>query len=95
MKSFAYIRATDVATAVQAVAEHPNAKFLGGGTNLVDLMREDIEHPDTVIDVTSLPLTTIDVRPDGGLHIGSAVRNGTLAAHPAVRATTPCSPRRC
>ena len=89
MKSFAYIRATDVATAVQAVAEHPNAKFLGGGTNLVDLMREDIEHPDTVIDVTSLPLTTIDVRPDGGLHIGSAVRNGTLAAHPAVRARYP------
>ncbi|MFC6082020.1 FAD binding domain-containing protein [Sphaerisporangium aureirubrum] len=89
MRPFAYVSAPDVATAVQAVAEHPNARFLGGGTNLVDLMREGIERPDTVIDITRLPLAGVEETPDGGLRVGALVRNSHLAAHPLVRGRYP------
>jgi xanthine dehydrogenase YagS FAD-binding subunit len=74
---------------VAAVAGLPNAKFLGGGTNLVDLMRRDIEHPDTVVDVTGLPLDEVTELPDGGLRVGALVRNSHLAAHPLVRTRYP------
>jgi xanthine dehydrogenase YagS FAD-binding subunit len=89
MRSFAYVSATDVRTAVEAIATEPNAKFLGGGTNLVDLMRENIEQPDTVVDITRLPLTGIDLQPDGGVRIGALVRNSHLAAHPVIRSRYP------
>jgi xanthine dehydrogenase YagS FAD-binding subunit len=89
MKSFGYLRAPDVRTAVEAVAAEPNAKFLGGGTNLVDLMRENIERPDLVVDITRLPLTGIDMTPDGGVRIGALVRNSHLAAHPVIRSSYP------
>ncbi|MFF5521828.1 FAD binding domain-containing protein [Streptomyces coeruleorubidus] len=89
MKSFAYVRPADVPAAVQAITSHPNAKFLGGGTNIVDLIRNGIEHPDTLIDVTALPLTDITELPDGGLRIGALVRNSHLAAHPLVRTRYP------
>ncbi|MGH3876030.1 MAG: FAD binding domain-containing protein [Actinophytocola sp.] len=87
MKDFGYVAATDVATAVREI--RPGAKFLGGGTNLVDLMREGIEAPDTVIDISRLPLTGIEELPDGGLRVGALVRNSDLAAHPTIRARYP------
>jgi len=88
MRPFAYVRAVDVDAAVQAAAG-PGAKFLGGGTNLVDLMRQGIERPDTVVDVTGLPLDRVEELPDGGLRIGALVRNSTLAADRRVRSTYP------
>ncbi|PZG13681.1 FAD binding domain-containing protein [Nonomuraea aridisoli] len=89
MRPFAYVRAADVDEAVRAVAGEPGAKFLGGGTNLVDLMREGIERPATVVDVTALPLAAVDDLPDGGLRIGALVRNSALAADPRVHARYP------
>ena len=89
MKPFAYLRVTDPADAVQQVAAHRHAKFLGGGTNLVDLMRENIEQPDTLIDITHLPLADVTELPDGGLRLGAGVRNAQLAAHPLVRQRYP------
>ena len=85
MRPFAYVKPVDVETAVLDAAK-PGAKFLGGGTNLVDLMREGIERPDTVVDVTGLPFDTVDELPGGGLRIGAMVRNSALAADPRVRA---------
>jgi len=87
VKDFGYVAAPDVATAVREI--RPGAKFLGGGTNLVDLMREGIEAPDTVIDISGLPLTGVEELPDGGLRIGALVRNSDLAAHPVVRSRYP------
>lgn len=89
MRPFAYVSAPDVATAVGAISERPRAKFLGGGTNLVDLMRENIERPDTVVDISRLPLAEIEERPDGGVRIGALVRNSHLAAHQLIRTRYP------
>ena len=88
MRPFAYVKPLDVEAAVLAAAA-PGAKFLGGGTNLVDLMREGIERPDTVVDVTGLPLDTIEELPGGGLRIGALVRNSNLAADRRVRTRYP------
>jgi xanthine dehydrogenase YagS FAD-binding subunit len=88
VRPFAYVAAPDVATAVAAIAE-PGAKALGGGTNLVDLMRSDVERPDTLVDLTRLPLAGVEDLPDGGLRIGALVRNSHLAAHPSVRTRYP------
>ena len=74
---------------MQAIISEPQAKFLGGGTNLVDLMREGIEQPDTVIDITRLPLDAIDELADGGVRIGAMVRNSSLAEHPLIRTRYP------
>ncbi|AQZ68442.1 Periplasmic aromatic aldehyde oxidoreductase, FAD binding subunit YagS [[Actinomadura] parvosata subsp. kistnae] len=88
MRPFAYVKAADVDEAVRA-ATGPGVKFLGGGTNLVDLMREGIERPDTVVDVTGLPFDTIEELPSGGLRIGALVRNSALAADARVRTRYP------
>ena len=88
MRPFAYVKLADAESAVRAAAE-PGAKFLGGGTNLVDLMREDIERPETVVDVTGLPFDTVEELPGGGLRIGALVRNSALAADPRVRTRYP------
>ncbi len=88
MKSFAYLRADDVDAALQLIGSEPQAKFLGGGTNLVDLMREGIERPDTVIDISRLPLDRID-EVGGGIRIGGLVRNSSLAANVLIRARYP------
>ncbi|MCF3147820.1 FAD binding domain-containing protein [Streptomyces platensis] len=85
MKPFGYLRATSVEEAVQAAAGQPGARFLGGGTNLVDLMKLGVETPQVLIDVTRLPLDRIEELPDGGLRIGALVRNSELAAAAAVR----------
>jgi xanthine dehydrogenase YagS FAD-binding subunit len=85
MKNFVYARAGETHEAVRLLAQQDNAKFLAGGTNLVDLMRENIEQPDALVDVTGLPLDKIEQRPDGGLSIGATVRNTAVASSPAVR----------
>jgi xanthine dehydrogenase YagS FAD-binding subunit len=89
MKPFTYSRSMSVEAAVAAAEQTHDMKFLGGGTNLVDLMREEIEQPDALIDVTGLPFSEIAARHDGGLSIGAGVRNTAVAAHPAIRAQYP------
>ena len=89
MKPFAYVRAASVAEAVRASASRPGTRFLGGGTNLVDLMKLGVEHPGLLIDVSRLPLDRVTDTADGGLRIGATVRNSDLAAHPAVRTRYP------
>lgn len=87
MTPFSYARAGDVAEAVR-LGGAPQAKYLGGGTNLVDLLRETIERPAELVDVTGLS-STIEEREDGGLLIGGAVRNTALAEHRVVRERYP------
>jgi xanthine dehydrogenase YagS FAD-binding subunit len=82
-----YSRATDASDAIRR-AEGENAKYLGGGTNLVDLMRESVEVPSALVDVTNLS-AEIEETDDGGLMIGAATRNTALAEHPAVRRRYP------
>ncbi|MGW1467120.1 FAD binding domain-containing protein [Streptomyces sp. NPDC002308] len=89
MKPLGYLRPASVADAVRAVAVHPGARFLGGGTNLVDLMKLGVETPGVLIDVTRLPLDRTEPTSEGGLRIGATVRNSDLAAHPLVRARYP------
>lgn len=79
MMNFDYVRAKDVGDAVRRVAADPLAKFIAGGTNLVDLMREEVERPTRLIDITHLPLTKIEETGDGGLRIGALVANSDLA----------------
>ena len=86
MTPFTFARATDPASAVRLGAL-AGAKYLGGGTNLVDLMRETIEQPDSLVDVTALS-AAIEAR-DGGLLIGAAARNTAIAEHRAVRTLYP------
>jgi xanthine dehydrogenase YagS FAD-binding subunit len=83
MRSFDYHRPADRAEAL-SMAHADRARYLGGGTNLVDLMRQNIEAPAALVDVSRLP-AAIEDTPNGGLLVGAAVRNSTLAAHPAVR----------
>ncbi|WP_062016120.1 xanthine dehydrogenase family protein subunit M [Aureimonas sp. AU4] len=85
MKSFTYERAETPAAAAAAVANRPGAKFIAGGTNLLDLMKLEIETPTHLVDVNGLKLDTIEDTADGGLRIGALVRNTDLAAHPRVR----------
>ncbi len=85
MKSFTYERATSPAEAASAAAHVPGAKFIAGGTNLLDLMKLQIETPSHLIDVNNLALDKIEAMPDGGLRIGALVRNTDLAADERVR----------
>jgi xanthine dehydrogenase YagS FAD-binding subunit len=89
VKPFAYVRATSLAEAADAYASHPGARYLGGGTNLVDLMKLGVEQPAALIDVTRLPLDEVTELPDGTLRIGALVRNSDLAAHRLVRERHP------
>jgi xanthine dehydrogenase YagS FAD-binding subunit len=88
MRNFSYARAGTSADALTLIATLPNAKFLGGGTNLVDLMRENIEQPDALIDVTRLPSAGIAESADG-ISIGAEVKNTAVANHPLVRRRYP------
>ncbi|MCA6116097.1 xanthine dehydrogenase family protein subunit M [Bradyrhizobium sp. WSM 1738] len=85
MKSFTYERANSPADAAAAAARHADAKFIAGGTNLLDLMKLEIETPAHLIDVNGLALDKIESMPDGGLKIGALVRNTDLAADKRVR----------
>jgi xanthine dehydrogenase YagS FAD-binding subunit len=85
MKAFTYERAHDPVHAAAAAARHPGAKFIAGGTNLLDLMKLEIEAPTHLIDVNPLALDRIEATPEGGLRIGALVRNTDLAADARVR----------
>lgn len=89
MKPFAYLRPASAAEAVRLGAARPGSRFLGGGTNLVDLMKLGVETPGLLIDIGRLPLDRVTRTPDGGLRIGATVRNSDLAAHPDVRVHYP------
>ena len=89
MRPFTYERATDAKAAVKAAAETPNAKFLAGGTNLLDLMKLEIEAPAHLIDVGRLPLAQIENTADGGLRIGAMATNSRVAADARVRSRYP------
>ena len=84
MINFQYARATDVADAVRQIAADPTAKFIAGGTNLIDLMKEDVERPSRLIDISRLPLKTVEETADRGLRIGALVANSDLAYHPLI-----------
>ncbi|WP_418129940.1 FAD binding domain-containing protein [Variovorax sp. 278MFTsu5.1] len=85
MKAFTYERAATPAQAASAVAGRPGAKFIAGGTNLLDLMKLQIEAPVHLVDVNGLALDRIEPTPEGGLRIGALVRNTDLAADERVR----------
>lgn len=88
MKRFEYIRALEPQQAVM-FATPEDASFIAGGTNLLDLMKIEIETPQKLVDITRLELQQIEATADGGLRIGTLVTNSDLAAHPAVTAGYP------
>jgi xanthine dehydrogenase YagS FAD-binding subunit len=85
MRAFTYERAASPVQAAAAAAANPDAKFIAGGTNLLDLMKLEIETPTHLVDVNGLGLDTIETTPEGGLRIGALVRNTDLAADKGVR----------
>src|ERR671938_619297 len=89
MINFQYARAADVADAVRQIGADPAAKFIAGGTNLVDLMKYDVERPARLIDITHLPLKAVEETSSGGLRIGALVPNSDLAYHPLIEARYP------
>src|SRR3981189_2300341 len=89
MINFQYARANDVADAVRQIATDPTAKFIAGGTNLIDLMKQDVERPTRLIDVSRLPLTTVEETAAGGVRIGALVPNSDLAWHPLIEQRYP------
>src|SRR5947209_9144218 len=89
MNPFRYERATDASSAVAALNQAPMGAFLGGGTNLVDLMKLGVAQPDLLVDVARLPYDHIELLPDGGVRIGAMVRNSELAADRTIRTHYP------
>lgn len=89
MHPFSYTRAVSVQDALRAATTQPSAKYIAGGTNLVDLMKETVERPEHLIDITHLPLKSIDATPSGGLRIGALVTNTELAKDERVRGRYP------
>lgn len=86
MNAFEYVRATNHQSAIDAATSPATpARFLAGGTNLIDLMREGVEQPLRLVDITRLPLSTVEDRADDGVRIGAMVRNSHLASHPSIR----------
>jgi xanthine dehydrogenase YagS FAD-binding subunit len=89
MMSFSFIRAANIGEAVAAIASDPTAKFIAGGTNLVDLMKYDVERPGRLIDISHLPLTDIAENADGGLRIGALVTNTNVAYNACIEQRYP------
>jgi xanthine dehydrogenase YagS FAD-binding subunit len=88
VRSFTYERATSATEAIRAAAR-PGARFISGGTNLIDLMKLDVERPEHLVDISRVPLQGIEELANGGLRIGAQASNSQLAAHPLVRARYP------
>jgi len=88
VNSFSYIQVSDVESALREAAR-PGSRFLGAGTNLLDLMKGGVERPAHLVDVTRLPFAEIRELPEGGLRIGAMVSNSAAASHPLVRARYP------
>jgi len=89
MINFEYTRASGIAEAVRHATADPNAKFIAGGTNLIDLMKEDVERPTRLVDISRLPLRNVEETTEGGLRIGALVPNSDLAYHPLIEARYP------
>ncbi|HIV71778.1 MAG TPA: xanthine dehydrogenase family protein subunit M [Candidatus Aquabacterium excrementipullorum] len=94
MNPFQYTTCTDIDSALAAMASHRDAahcqaRFVAGGTNLIDLMKERLAHPATLIDINGLPLADIVPTDDGGLRLGALARNADTADHPLVRTHYP------
>uniref|UniRef100_Q020N2 Molybdopterin dehydrogenase, FAD-binding n=1 Tax=Solibacter usitatus (strain Ellin6076) TaxID=234267 RepID=Q020N2_SOLUE len=87
MKPFTYTRAKAVPEAIAAIAE-PHSKFLGGGTNLIDLMKMGVEQPDRLVDITRVPMASVEEH-EGGIRIGAMARNSDVAEHPLIRQRYP------
>jgi xanthine dehydrogenase YagS FAD-binding subunit len=88
MRAFSYVRVEGVQDTLAAL-RRPGVKLLAGGTNLLDLMKGDIEQPSVLVDITRLPLRDIVELPDGGLRIGALARNSDTANHPLIRQRYP------
>ncbi len=90
MNPFVYSRAADAQQAVAGIAGQTNSKLLGGGTNLVDLMKMGVETPSQLVDINRLPLTQIEELPSGkGVRVGALVRNSDMAEHPLITSRYP------
>jgi xanthine dehydrogenase YagS FAD-binding subunit len=89
MRAFSYERATSASNAAEIVARMPAAKFIAGGTNLLDLMKLEIEQPTHLVDINGLGLDKIESTSDGGIRIGALVRNSDLASDPRIRRDYP------
>ena len=89
MRPFKYVRASDPNAAARALAANPQAKFLAGGTNILDLMKEDVERPNELVDVTRLKLAEIKAAGSGGVSIGALAKNTDTANHPLIRSNYP------
>lgn len=89
MNDFQYLVAKDLQGAIGTMSHGNGARLIAGGTGLVDLMKLEVEHPATLVDVNRLPLSEIEESERGSLRVGAMVRNSTLAYHPAVRARYP------
>jgi xanthine dehydrogenase YagS FAD-binding subunit len=89
MRPFDYVRATDPDGAARTVAANPQAKFLAGGTNLLDLMKEDVERPTQLVDLTRLRLADVRRTSDGGVSIGALAKNADTANHALIRTHYP------
>jgi xanthine dehydrogenase YagS FAD-binding subunit len=82
--NFQYARADNVSEAVRQIIADPSARFIAGGTNLIDLMKENVERPTLLVDISHLPLKMVEETADGGLRIGALVPNSDLAYHPLI-----------
>ena len=89
MINFEYTRASGIAEAIRHATADPNAKFIAGGTNLIDLMKYDVVHPARLIDISHLPLRSVEETSGGGLRIGALVPNSDLAYHPLIEQRYP------
>src|ERR687893_2286282 len=89
MRPFKYTRASDADAAARAVAANRDAKFLAGGTNILDLMKEDVERPNELVDLTRLKLADIKTASGGGISIGALAKNTDTANHPLIRKNYP------
>jgi xanthine dehydrogenase YagS FAD-binding subunit len=89
MIPFSFARAADVPDAVHELTTHRAVKLIAGGTNLVDLMQEHVEHPSRLVDITRLPLRGIEPTADGGLRLGALATNSEVAYHPEVEERYP------
>ena len=89
MRPFKYTQPSDADAAARAVTGNPNAKFLAGGTNILDLMKEDVERPSELVDLTRLKLADITPAPGGGVSIGALAKNSDTANHPLIRKNYP------
>lgn len=89
MKPFIAIQAQDIGTALHQIATDGDARFVAGGTNLIDLMKYGVESADRIVDINRLPLGNIEPLQDGGVRIGALARNSAMAAHPLIRSRYP------